>query len=156
MKVKALVIDVDGTLTDGGIYIGNNGEIMKKFYVKDGYAIHELLPQMGIIPIIITGRQSEIVSIRCQELGINRIVQGCSDKLLELKKIILEEQIAMEEVAYIGDDLNDFECMSQVGVKGCPNDAVDEIKKIADYVAEREGGKGAVREFIEWMKTQQV
>lgn len=148
-------MDVDGTLTDGGIYMGNDGEIMKKFHVTDGYAIHELLPQMGIIPIIITGRQSEIVLRRCQELGIIRVVQGCSDKLFELKKIIAEEHITLEEVAYIGDDMNDFECMSKVGVKGCPGDAVNEIKKIADYVTEHEGGKGAVREFVEWLKKRQ-
>lgn len=155
MKIRALVMDVDGTLTDGGIYMGDDGEIMKRFDVKDGYAIRVLLPQMGVIPIIITGRQSEIVFRRCKELGIKRIVQGSTDKWPQLRMIMEEEQIALEEVAYIGDDLNDFECMSKVGVKGCPSDAANEIKEISDYVTEHVGGKGAVREFVEWINKQQ-
>lgn len=154
-KIKYLIIDVDGTLTDGGIYIGNNGEMMKRFNVKDGYAIHDILPQMGIIPIVITGRKSEIVLRRCQELGIDRVVQGSTDKLSVLCTIMENEQIAAEEVAYIGDDLNDLDCMSIVGVAGCPNDAVEDIKEIADYVAKHKGGDGAVREFVEWMGMQQ-
>ena len=148
-------MDVDGTLTDGGIYIGNNGEMMKRFDVKDGYAIHDILPQMGIIPFVITGRKSEIVLKRCQELGIKRVVQGCTDKLSILCTIMETEKIVAEEIAYIGDDLNDLDCMSIVGVAGCPSDAVEEIKEVADYVAKHKGGNGAVREFVEWIGVQQ-
>ena len=150
-KIKALVMDVDGTLTDGGLYIGAEGEIMKRFHVKDGYAIHDLLPQMGIIPIIVTGRTSEIVRRRCAELSIDRIVQGSNDKLKDLKKILAEENIDMTETAYIGDDLNDFSCMQQAGLRGCPGDAAHEVREIADYVTKNSGGNGAVREFVEWM-----
>ena len=152
MKIKALAIDVDGTLTDGGIYIGNDGEIMKKFCVKDGYAIKIMLPKMGIIPIIVTGRESKIIQARCMELGINRIIQGSSNKLADLRSMLADENILMEETAYIGDDLNDYECMIWAGLKGCPQDAVREIKEIADYITKCEGGKGAVREFIEWIE----
>ncbi len=152
MKIKALAMDVDGTLTDGGIYIGVDGEMMKRFCVKDGYAINNMLPRMGIIPIIVTGRVSHIVQARCMELGITRIIQGSSDKISDLKSILACENIRMEETAYIGDDMNDYECMAQAGLKGCPQDAVREIKEIADYITKCEGGKGAVREFVEWIE----
>lgn len=155
MRIKYFIMDVDGTLTDGGLYIGKNGEIMKKFNVKDGYAIHDLLPKMGIIPVVITGRESEIVSRRCQEIGITHVIQRCADKLSILREIMKREHITAEEVAYMGDDLNDYECMSAAGTAGCPNDAADAIKKIADYVAERKGGEGAVREFVEWIAKKQ-
>ncbi|MDE6386758.1 MAG: HAD-IIIA family hydrolase [Lachnospiraceae bacterium] len=145
-------MDVDGTLTDGGLYIGAGGEVMKRFHVKDGYAIHDLLPQMGIVPIIITGRTSEIVAQRCRELGITRLVQGSSNKIEDLKKILADENISITQVAYMGDDLNDYDCMKQVGLKGCPSDAVSEIKSIADYVTQSNGGNGAVREFVEWIR----
>lgn len=150
--IKALVMDVDGTLTDGKLHIGSNGELFKSFDVKDGYAIHDMLPQMGIIPIIITGRVSGIVEYRCKELEIFHVIQGSRDKLSDLKKILAEENIKLEETAYIGDDLNDLECINAVGCKGCPKDAVQEIKHIADFVASKNGGCGAVREFVEWIK----
>lgn len=153
-RIKALVMDVDGTLTDGGLYIGNDGEIAKRFHVKDGYAIHDLLPKMGIIPIIITGRKSEIVLCRCKELGITRIVQGSKDKVVSLKEVLARECIDLEETAYIGDDINDLECMKLVGLCGCPNDAAREIISISDYVTSCTGGNGAVREFVEWMREQ--
>lgn len=151
-EIKALVMDVDGTLTDGGLYIGAEGEVMKRFHVKDGYAIHDLLPQMGIVPIIITGRTSEIVAQRCRELGITRLVQGSSNKIEDLKKILADENISIAQVAYMGDDLNDYDCMVQAGLKGCPSDAASEIKSIADYVTQSSGGNGAVREFVEWIR----
>lgn len=152
--IRALVMDVDGTLTDGKLHIGSNGEVYKSFNVKDGYAIHDMLPVMGIIPIIITGRKSKIVECRCKELGILHVVQGSKDKLSDLKTILLREGIALEETAYIGDDLNDLICMNAVGLKGCPKDAAQEIQEIADFVSQKDGGNGAVREFVEWIKGQ--
>lgn len=149
MKIKAIVMDVDGTLTDGGIYLDNNGNELKKFNVKDGYAISTILPQYGIEPIVITGRKSEIVRKRCEELNIKRVVQGSKDKVYDMKIILNELAISMEETVYIGDDMNDIDCMKLVGVCACPNDAVDEIKKICDIVAEKKGGYGAVREIID-------
>ena len=152
MKVRALVMDVDGTLTDGGIFIGASGEIMKNFYVRDGYAIKHMLPQMRILPIIITGRESEIVERRCRELDIVHLYQRSVDKMQDLRRVLAQEQIALEETAYIGDDVNDMECLQAVALAGCPCDAVPEIKKIADFIALSPGGHGAVREFIEWIK----
>lgn len=152
MKIRALAMDVDGTLTDGGIFISDSGEAMKQFYVRDGYAIKHLLPQMGILPIIITGRESKIVEKRCAELDIVHLYQGSQNKISDLKKLLAQEHIALEETAYIGDDINDLECLKEVALAGCPGDAVAEILEIADFVAQSAGGRGAVREFIEWIK----
>lgn len=150
-NVKYLVMDVDGTLTDGKIYMGNDGEVIKAFSIKDGYGIHDIAMKANIIPVIITGRTSQIVLNRCTELGIKEIHQGISNKIEELLSITTD----FSEVAYIGDDLNDFSCMLLVkergGVVGCPKDAVKEVIELADFVAYHNGGNGAVRDFIEWI-----
>lgn len=149
--IKYLIIDVDGTLTDGKIYIGNNGELFKVFDVKDGYGIQNIAIPHGIEPIIITGRESVILQNRCRELGIKRVFQGVNDKIHKLKLITKD----FSEVAYIGDDLNDLECMKSIkngsGLIGCPANAVKDVKEISDYISSRDGGDGAVREFIEWI-----
>lgn len=150
-SIKQLVMDVDGTLTDVGVYIGVNGEIMKRFYIHDGYAIKHILPKYGIIPIIITGRQSEIVQLRCAELNIKEIYQKVDDKIEQVNYLIEKYQISFEDLAYIGDDLNDLEVMKMAGLSGCPADAVDEVKKISNFIALKNGGCGAVRDFIEWI-----
>ncbi len=150
-KIRALIMDVDGTLTDGGIYTGCSGEVMKKFHVRDGLAIKHILPEHGIIPVIITGRSSEIVALRCKELDITDVVQGSQHKLDDLKRILSEKNISPEETAYIGDDINDLECMEYAGITGCPCDAVKEIKETVDYISPFCGGNGAVRDFIEWI-----
>lgn len=148
---KYLVMDVDGTLTDGKIYISNSGELMKAFNIKDGCGIHDILIPSGIIPVIITGRISDIVLNRCKELGITEIYQGVNNKIEKLLQITNDLSI----VAYIGDDINDLSCMEPVksanGLIGCPADAVEKVKAIADYISPRRGGDGAVRDFIEWL-----
>ena len=149
--IKYLIMDVDGTLTDGKIYMSDNGELMKAYNIKDGYGIHNILMNFNIEPIIITGRESKIVLHRCSELGINKIFQGVTDKGSQLLALSLD----LSEVAYIGDDLNDFSCMIMVkesgGVIGCPRDAVQEIINISNFVAEHDGGDGAVRDFIDYL-----
>lgn len=150
-KIKLLVMDVDGTLTDGRIYIGANGEIMKAFDVKDGYAIAQILPKAGIMPVIITGRSSDIVKERAKELKITELYQGVSNKLDQLKVLAEKYAVSSKEIAYIGDDLNDLECIKYCGITGCPNDAVKEVKKEVSYVCGNDGGRGAVREFIIWI-----
>lgn len=147
MRMKMLVMDVDGTLTDGHIYIGAHGEMMKAFDVKDGYGIAEFRRNGGI-PVIITGRSSKIVEARCRELGINELYQGISNKLEQLKKVAEKYHVQPEEIAYIGDDLNDLECIQYCGYSGCPADAIDELKRHASYVCSKVGGNGAVREFL--------
>ena len=149
MKIKILAMDVDGTLTDGRIYIGEEGEIAKVFDVKDGYAISSFLPMMQIVPVIITGRTSKIVERRAEELGIFEVYQNVGDKLEKLKEVAKKYDASKDEIAYIGDDVNDIGCMTYAGFSGCPKDAADEVKIIADYICHYEGGRGAVREFIE-------
>lgn len=149
--IRYLVMDVDGTLTDGKIYMSNSGELMKAFNIKDGCGIHDILIPAGIIPVIITGRTSEIVLNRCNELGINEVYQGVKNKIEKL--VSLTDNLS--EIAYIGDDVNDFSCMEIVkvngGLVGCPSDATKTVKEIADYISCYKGGEGAVRDFIEWI-----
>ena len=151
MKIKMLVMDVDGTLTDGHIYTGPSGEAMKVFSCKDGLGIKEILPKLGIMPVIITGRDSIITANRAKELSIEELHQGIADKLPLLKQIAQQYGMTREEIAYIGDDLNDLECMQYCGLTACPQDAEQAIKDIVSFVAPRDGGKGAVRDFIEWI-----
>ena len=155
MKIKLFVMDVDGTLTDGKIYMSDSGEALKAFNIKDGYGIHDILIPLGIIPIIITGRTSSIVERRCKEIGITEIYQGVKNKFLKLKEISVQYNVEFNNVAYIGDDINDYECMKIIkdggGFLGCPADAAKEIKSISDFVSHLNGGDGAVRAFIEWL-----
>ena len=153
--IKYLVMDVDGTLTDGKIYMGTEGELCKAFHAKDGCGIHDILIPAGIEPVIITGRKSKIVENRCHELGINQVYQGIKNKIEKLDEILKAAGDGYSSVAYIGDDINDLTCMVPVkqngGVVGCPMDAVQEVKDLADFVSVHAGGDGAVREFIEWI-----
>lgn len=153
-KIKYLVMDVDGTLTDGKIYVGNSGECVKVFNVKDGYGINKILPELGITPIIITGRKSRLLEFRCKELGVTELYQSVDDKIDVLLKIFKYEDLS--NVAYIGDDLNDYQCMTIIqkngGLVGCPLDASKKIISISNYVSSQKGGEGAVRDFIEWLQ----
>lgn len=154
-RIKYLVMDVDGTLTDGKIYMGENGEVFKAFNIKDGYGIHDIAISNGIMPIIITGRKSKILENRCRELGITEVHQGIQDKINTLKNILAQKKGHFREVAYIGDDLNDIVCMREIknqgGVTGCPCNASQQIKMISEFVSIYNGGDGAVREFIDWI-----
>ncbi|HFX3738996.1 TPA: KdsC family phosphatase [Enterococcus faecium] len=157
-KIKYLVMDVDGTLTDGKIYIGESGELFKSFDIKDGCGIRDILIPSGIKPIIITGRKSIMLERRCKELGIEELHQGIRDKISVLNEILHTAGDTLENVSYIGDDINDLTCMNAVkaanGYVGCPHDAVEKVKRISDYIASRNGGNGAVREFIEWLEEE--
>ena len=150
-NINYLVMDVDGTLTDGKIYLGQNNELCKAFNIKDGCGIHDIAIPKGIIPVIITGRTSDIVLNRCRELGIEEVYQGVDNKAEKLCSITSD----LSSVAYIGDDINDLPCMNIVkkagGIVGCPADAAGAVKRIADYVSLYNGGEGAVRDFIEWI-----
>lgn len=146
-KIRFLVMDVDGTLTDGKIYMSGNGEIFKAFNIKDGYSIYTL-DKVGIIPIIITGRSSDIVAKRAAELKITELYQGVGDKLSQLQQVLTKYNGDLSEVAYIGDDYNDLDCMKSCGFTGCPADAENDIKPHVHYVCQTKAGEGAVREFI--------
>lgn len=150
-KIKLLVMDVDGTLTDGKINCAANGELFKSFSVKDGFAIAHILPKHKIIPVIITGRTSEIVKTRAKEINIVELHQGIDDKLAVLSEVVKKYNCELQNVAYIGDDINDLECMKKCGLSACPSDAVNEVKAISDFVSTFSGGNGAAREFIDWL-----
>ncbi|MCI0496035.1 HAD-IIIA family hydrolase [candidate division KSB1 bacterium] len=147
-KIKLLLLDVDGVLTDGSIILGPSDSEYKIFNIRDGLGIK--LAQAGGIEIgIITGRFSEAVRKRALELGIKILYQGQSDKIEAYQKIKQQLDLKDEQIAYIGDDLPDLAILKQVGFSCTVSDACDEIKKEVDFVTKRSGGKGAVREAIE-------
>lgn len=154
--LKLLVMDVDGTLTDGCIYMGGQGEAMKAFHVRDGYAIAHLLPELDIRPVILTGRHSEIVAQRARELGISLLFQGVQDKLAVLRQLAADLGCTAEEIAYIGDDLNDLDCIRFCGFSACPCDSAPEVLEAVRYVCRTPGGRGAVRELVDLLRRQSV
>lgn len=158
MNTKFLVMDVDGTLTDGKIYMGQDGELAKAFDIKDGCGILLELPRYGVKPIIITARESEILKKRCAELKIEELHQGVTDKLTKLRMIVNEQGESLSAVAYAGDDIPDIPCMEAVKMAGgkvlCPADAIPEIRSLADYVSIFKAGEGAVRDMIRYLGRQ--
>lgn len=148
--IKYLIIDVDGTLTDGLVYIGNSGELCKGFYVRDGLGIQRII-KAEIVPIILTSRESDIVINRCRELGINEIHQGISNKRVYLERLMQEKNILNDELAYIADDINDLEAIQLANVRACPQDAVKEMKDICNFISRYNGGRGAVRELCDYL-----
>jgi len=146
---KLFVMDVDGTLTDGKIYVSPQGEMFKAFDIKDGYGLKNILKQYGIKTAIITGRQSEIVQRRAQELDVDYVYQGVEDKLLCLSQLVEKISCSFADVIYVGDDVNDLSCIEKAGLGCCPADAHERVRETADYVAQCKGGKGAVREIVD-------
>jgi N-acylneuraminate cytidylyltransferase len=133
-------------LTDGGRYYSENGEVLKKFHVRDGMGVNILL-RNGIKTIIVTKENSKITKKWEIEMNINKVISNSLVKEKELLKICKEFKVLKNEVAYIGDDVNDLELLKKVGVSAVPNDANDMIKKHVDYICSKEGGKGAFREI---------
>lgn len=153
-RIRMVVMDVDGTMTDGRIYIGPEGEAIKEFSVKDGMAI-TMLHKAGIKTAIITGRKSEIVEHRAAELKIDSVWQGVKDKREAWQKIKEETGLTNREIAYVGDDLNDLSLLMQAGLACCAGDAQAEVKKISHVISGRDGGNGVVRDIAELiLKTQ--
>lgn len=149
-KVKLIVIDVDGTMTDAGIYYDDNGNEIKKFCVKDAagfFAAHKA----GIKIMVLTGRECEATMRRMKEMKVEYLYQDVKNKYLFLKEFLDKKNIQKAEVAYIGDDLNDLAPMKLAGYIGCPLDSCIEIKEIADYISCKNGGQGAVRDVVEHM-----
>lgn len=165
-NIKFLVLDVDGTLTNGKIYIGESGEFFKAFDVKDGCGIKEILPQLQIRPVIITARNGIILENRCKELDIQELHQGVRNKLEKLEEIISKfsevdhANYSLANVAYMGDDILDIQCMNPVkesgGLVACPLDAVKGVMEIADFICTKKCGEGAIREFIDWLSMMKL
>lgn len=146
--IRLLVVDVDGTLTDAGMYYSEEGEMLKKFNTRDAKGL-ELVRNQGIEVAIMTSEDSNIVRARAEKLKIDHLFSGIKNKAPELKKLCERLSIEMTEVAYIGDDLNDLSCMKLVGLGCCPSDALPEVKKNSGYICRNKGGKGAVREVCD-------
>ncbi|EKT59973.1 3-deoxy-manno-octulosonate-8-phosphatase KdsC [Providencia sneebia] len=147
-KIKLLICDVDGVMSDGLIYMGNNGEELKAFNVRDGYGIRCLLTS-NIEVAIITGRKAKLLEDRAKTLGITYLYQGQSNKLLAYNKLLDTLKLTEEETAYIGDDLIDWPVMARVGLSVAVADAHPLLLPKADYVTQIGGGKGAVRELCD-------
>lgn len=147
-NVKLLVLDVDGVLTDGSISYTDDGKEIKTFNAKDGQGI-AMLTKLGIKVAIITARTSSIVQKRANDLGIQYVFQGAKNKLEKLEYLKTTLNLTNDEIAYMGDDLPDIPVLNVVGIKACPNDAVDEVKRICNFKATKNGGRGAVRELTD-------
>ena len=149
-RVCLLALDVDGVLTDGSIYYGNNGEELKACNIRDGLGI-KLLQRAGVSVVIITGRQSEIVARRARELGITDVVQGREDKCAALLEICTARGLQPEDCAYMGDDLPDLGAVIAAGLGLTVAGAAGPVAKAADWQSELAGGRGAVREACEFI-----
>ena len=149
--IELIVLDVDGTLTDGKITYTSNGDELKSFDVADGLAIAVWTKKFGKKAAIITGRKSALVERRAKELGISHLHQGIHNKDEVLENILKEEGLEWNQVAAIGDDLNDYKMLKKVGLSFSVNDAVEDIRALCDVVCTNNGGNGAVREMIEYI-----
>lgn len=149
-KIKLLILDVDGVLTDGSIILDNNGNELKSFHVRDGHGI-KMLIQSGIRVALITGRTSEVVSRRASELGITDLFQKCYDKKIPYGKLVQKYSLDHDHIAYAGDDVVDIPVFRMCGLPITVADADHEIKRAARMVTHRAGGKGAVREICDFL-----
>ena len=147
-KIKTFIFDVDGVLTDGKILINSDGELLRSFDTKDGYAMKCALVK-GFKIAIITGGRNEAVRERFKELGVIDIYLGAHHKLDAYQDLMDNYDLNPEEILYIGDDIPDIPVMEKVGLGCCPADATSDVKAIADYVSHKKGGEGCVRELIE-------
>lgn len=147
-RVRLLILDVDGVLTDGRIILGNYGDELKFFDIHDGHGVL-MLTRAGIKTIIISGRRSRINVKRAKEMRVIKVYQNAYDKLKVFEKILKKSRVTPQDVCYVGDDLIDLPVLKRVGFSVAVRDAVDEVRGAAHYVTERSGGRGAVREVAE-------
>ena len=147
-KIRALILDVDGVLTDGGMYYGPGGEGLKRFNVKDGMGLR-LVIEAGIAVALISGENSEILRRRAEKLKIADIFVGIEDKLQTMESFLASKKIGVDETAYVGDDVNDLPPMRKAALPVAVADAVPEVRKAAKWVTSRRGGDAAVREVCD-------
>ena len=146
--IKLLILDVDGVLTDGKIIYNDRGEEIKAFNVRDGHGL-KLLMRAGIGIALITGRKSKVVLHRARDLGIKNVYQRVTNKIEVYEKILKAKKLKDENVGFVGDDLVDIPVLKRVGFSAAVGDAIPEVREVADYVASKKGGEGAVREICE-------
>lgn len=147
-KIKMLIMDVDGVLSDGGIYISEEGVESKRFNVQDGHGI-KMLQRAGYRTAIISGRETKATAVRAEQLKIDYVYQKCLKKLPVFEQLLSESGLTAEEVAFVGDDTLDLPLIKRAGLGVAVANAVDELKEAADYITVKQGGNGAVREVCE-------
>ena len=153
-NIKLVGTDIDGVWTDARMYYSTEGDVMKSFSTYDGMGV-KLLREAGIPLLIMTGEDTKIVAKRAQKLGIDRIFQGENEKLKRLKEICSELNINLNEVAYIGDDVNDLDVLKSVGLSAMPPNSPILNQFTPDYLTTRSGGDGAFRDFVDFILSQQ-
>ncbi|PQO32160.1 phenylphosphate carboxylase subunit delta [Bremerella cremea] len=146
--IELLITDVDGVLTDGGVILNNEGVESKQFHIRDGFGLR-LWRQAGFKCGVITGRNSQVVRLRAQELGMDIVRQGIQDKATVAEELLQKFNLQPKQLAYVGDDLIDLGVIRLAGLGIAVADAADEVKAAADYTTKTPGGKGAIREVVE-------
>ena len=147
-RIRLFATDVDGVLTDAGMYYAESGDEWKKFNTRDGMGI-KLLQRAGIITAIVTQERTKLVARRAEKLAIPELHQGVMDKLLLVSEMAVRHGLTLSQVAYIGDDINDLETLKAVGFSATPADGMPQVAAAVDYICQKKGGEGAVREIIE-------
>jgi len=152
-RVRALITDVDGVLTDGGMYFDRGGQALKRFNVKDGYIVRPM-QRSGVLMAWVTGDDSDITRARAAKMGVDELCSGVDDKGRCVRELLVRHGIGSGEAVFMGDDLNDLPAMDQVGFCACPADASPQVLRRADLITSAKGGEGAVREvcdlILEW------
>lgn len=152
-EIEYLILDVDGTLTDGGIIYDDNGNELKRFSIMDGMGF-KIAHAAGIGIVVMTGRECKATCRRMEELQADYLFQNVKNKSLLLKEFMNNNYLKKGNMAYMGDDINDYGAMLLCGLIGCPGNAAAEVKEIADYVSAVKGGNGAMRDFVEYILSQ--
>jgi YrbI family 3-deoxy-D-manno-octulosonate 8-phosphate phosphatase len=147
-QIRLFATDLDGVLTDGGMYYAESGDEWKKFNTRDGMGI-KLLQRAGLITAIVTQERTKLVARRAEKLAIPELHQGVMDKLLRIREMAARHGLTLSQVAYIGDDINDLETLKAVGFSATPADGMPQVAAVVDYICQKKGGEGAVREIIE-------
>ncbi len=147
-RIRLVITDVDGVLTDGGMYYTSEGDVMKRFFVRDGMGV-TLLRKKGIPTLIITKEKTTIVRQWSKRMKIEKLYDGITQKELLLESICNTYKVKPNQIAYIGDDVNDLGLLMRVGLSAVPNDGIDKAKKICHYICKTKGGQGAFREFVD-------
>ena len=142
-------MDVDGVLTDGGVYLTEKGDIFKKFNVKDGVGIRQAVKAGIHVGFITAGKSKKLLNARAKMLGVKFVYAGDDEKHTVMRKWCSKLKIELDEVAHIADDVNDLQLLSVVGLSACPADSFEKVKKVVNIVLKKNGGDGCVREFIE-------
>ena len=154
-RIQLFATDVDGVLTDAGMYYSESGDEWKKFNTRDGMGI-KLLQKAGLITAIVTQERTRLVARRAEKLAIPELHQGVMDKLSVIREMAVRHGISVQQIAYIGDDVNDIEALKVVGVSAAPADGLPQVLDVVGYVCRKKGGEGAVRELAELILQSRV